>query len=83
MGRFWIGRIGIEGELSLFIPPAKKNIDILGYSRSEGECDWWGFLSCTTIPANKNITSVFSSFDQEIYFDRPHDIIYRLELNTH
>jgi hypothetical protein len=72
---FWMGAVGIEGNLNLLIPPAKKDIDILGYSRGKGEWDWWGFLSCITVPEGNYTTSLIISFMHESYFDRSQDII--------
>jgi len=78
-GEFYMGSVGIEGELDLLIPPAKKTIDILGYSRDKNEWDWWGFLSCLTVPSNQYKTSMVISFKHESYFDRSQDIICHAE----
>lgn len=78
-GEFWIGAIGLEGELSLFVPPAKRDIDVIGYSVKQGEGDVWRFLSCTTIPkGNFNIALSFS-FSHETFFDCSQDVVCCLE----
>lgn len=78
-GEFWMGAVGLEGDFGLLIPPAKRNIDAIGYSIQLGEWDWWRFLSCITIPRGNYNVALSFSFSHETFFDASQDIVCCLE----
>ncbi len=78
-GEFWMGAVGLEGDLGVLIPPAKRSIDGIGYSIQRGEWDWWRFLSCITVPRGNFKVAFLVSFSHETFFDASHDLVCCLE----
>lgn len=78
-GEMWMGAVGLEGELGLLIPPAKRNIDEIGYSIQWGQYDWWRFLSFITIPRGKFSVAISFSFSHETFFDLSQDVVCCIE----
>ena len=78
-GEFWMGAVGLEGDLGLLIPPAKRDVDGMGYSIKRGEWDWWRFLSCITLPRGNFKLAFLLSFSHETFFDVSHDVVCCLE----
>ena len=78
-GEFWMGAVGLEGDIDLLIPPSKRDIDAIGYSIRWGEWGWWRFLSCITIPRGNFNTSILFSLSHETFFDASQDIVCCLE----
>jgi len=78
-GNMWMGAVGLEGDFALLIPPAKRDIDAVGYSINWGEWDWWGFLSCITIPRGNFNVALSLSFSHETFFDLSQDVVCCLE----
>ena len=78
-GELWMGAVGLEGDFGLLIPPAKRDIDAMGYSIQRGEWDWWRFLSCITIPRGNYNVALSLSFSHETFFDASQDIVCCLE----
>lgn len=78
-GEFWMGSVGLEGDLALLIPPAKRTIDGIGYSIQRGEWDWWRFLSCISVPRGKYKIALLISFSHETFFDASQDLVCSLE----
>jgi len=78
-GELWMGAVGLEGDFGLLIPPAKRDIDAIGYSIQRGEWDWWRFLSCITIPRGNYNVALSFSFSHETFFDASQDIVCCLE----
>lgn len=75
----WQGPVGIEGELELAVPPAKKSLDTFGYSISEGELDRWDFLRLSALPAGEGKVHFLLSFARMTFFDRPEDVIHKFD----
>jgi hypothetical protein len=78
-GAMWMGAVGLEGDFSLLIPPAKRDIDAIGYSIKWGEWDWWRFLSCITIPKGDYRVAMLFSFSNHTFFDMSQNIACYLE----
>ena len=78
-GKFWMGAVGLEGDLGLLILPAKWTIDGIGYSIQRGEWDWWRFLSCSTVPRGNFKVAFMISFSHETFFDASQDLVCCLE----
>ena len=78
-GEFWMGAVGLEGDLGLLIPPAKRTIDGIGYSIQHGQWDWWRFLSCITVPRGNFKIAFLISFSHETFFDASQDLVCCLE----
>lgn len=78
-GEFWMGAVGLEGSISLLIPPSKRDIDATGYSIRRGKWDWWAFLSFVTIPRGNYKTAILISFSYDNFFDNSQDIACCLE----
>jgi hypothetical protein len=78
-GELWMGAVGLEGDLALLIPPAKRDIDVIGYSIERGEWDWWRFLSCVTVPRGDYEVAFLISFSHETFFDASQDLVCCLE----
>lgn len=80
-GEFWMGSVGLEGDLGLLIPPAKRDIDVIGYSIQRGEWDWWRFLSCITIPRGGYKVALSFSFSDQTFFDASQDVVSLIEFD--
>ena len=78
-GEMWMGAVGLEGDFGLLIPPADRDVDVIGYSIKEGEWDWWRFLSCITVPKGDYEVAMLFSFSNETFFDMSQDVACRLE----
>ncbi len=78
-GEFWLGSVGIEGNITLIVPPAKKDIELLGYSVNKGEIDRWVFLTCLTIPENDGNVSIRLAYARNTFFDRPEDVVVKID----
>jgi hypothetical protein len=78
-GELWMGAVGVEGTFGLLIPPAKHDIEAIGYSIKWGEWDWWAFLSCVTLARGSYKVAVSLSFSHGTFFDLSQDIVCCLE----
>jgi hypothetical protein len=78
-GKFWMGAVGLEGDLNLLIPPAKRTIEGIGYSIQRGEWDWWRFISCISVPRGNYKIAFLLSFSHETFFDASQDLVCSLE----
>lgn len=78
-GEFWLGSVGIEGNITLIVPPAKEDIEALGYSVNKGERDRWNFLTCLTIPENDGNVSIRLAYARSTFFERPEDVVVNID----
>ena len=78
-GEMWMGAVGLEGDLALLIPPAKRDIDAIGYSIQRGQYDWWRFLSFITVPRGNFRVAISLSFSHETFFDLSQDVVCCIE----
>lgn len=78
-GEFWMGAVGLEGDLFLLIPLAPRTVEDIGCSIQREEWEWYRFLSCISVPRGNYKIAFLISFSHETRFDASQDIVCCLE----
>jgi hypothetical protein len=87
LAKFWGGAAGIEGQLSLCIPPKNHDVDSWEGSCEAGHWDCWEFLNLMTIPnldSNRweNGVSLLIFYGNNTYFDSPLEVVKSIKITA-